>query len=42
MAGPGTFEYLEKLMAVENRFLEAELLEIVCSFGFSYIVDTPN
>ena len=42
MARPGMFEYLEKLMAVENRFLEAELLEIVHSFGFSHIMVTPN
>ena len=42
MAGPGTFEYHEKLMAVENCFLEADLLEIVCSFGFSHIAVTPN
>ena len=34
MAGPGTFEYLEKLMAVESRHMEAELLEIVSILSF--------
>ena len=43
MAGPGTFEYLEKLMAVESQHMEAEIfIGITFFFFFFFYLHVQN